>query len=131
MGYAEALTKPDRPTATDQFTILIWTEEMKEYCKKLRNRKKNEEKAFPLLLGQCSPTIVQQIEASPRWSNVSGANDVLGLLELIREAMYTAPPDAKTPPHSLKPQPNCLHFVNLMGCHYMIISRPLRDWSNI
>ena len=89
--YAEALTEPDRPTSTDQFTILIWTEEMKEYRKnkKLRNRKKNKEKAFPLLLGQCSPTVVQRIKASPRWSNVSGSNDVLGLLELIREAMYT------------------------------------------
>ena len=89
LRYAEALTEPDRPTATDQLTILIWTEEMKEYRKKLRNCKKNEEKVFLLLLGQCSPTIVQRIEASPRWSNVSGANDVLGLLELIREAMYT------------------------------------------
>ena len=66
LRYAEALTEPDRPTATNQFTILIWTEEMKEYRKKLHNCKKNEEKAFPLLLGQCSPTIVQQIEASPR-----------------------------------------------------------------
>ena len=89
LRYAEALTEPDRPTAINQFTILIWTEEMKEYREKLRSRKKNEEKAFPLLLGQCSPTIVQWIEASPRWSNVSGANDVLGLLELIHEAMYT------------------------------------------
>ena len=89
LHYAEALTDPDRPTGTNQFTILIWTEEMKEYRKKLRNHKKNEENAFPFLLGQCSPTIVQQIEASPRWSNVSGANDVLGLLKLIREAMYT------------------------------------------
>ena len=89
LRYAEVLTKPERPTATDQFTILIWTEEMKEYRKKLRNRKKNEEKAFPLLLGQCTPTIVQRIEASQRWNNISGANDVLGLLELIREAMYT------------------------------------------
>ena len=87
--YAEALTEPDRPTSTNQCTVLIWTEEMKEYRKKLRNHKKNEEKAFPLLLGQCSPTVVQRIEASPRWSNVSGSNDVLGLLELIREAMYT------------------------------------------
>ena len=59
LRYTEVLTEPERPTATDQFTILIWTEEMKEYRKKLRNRKKNEEKAFPLLLGQCSPTIVQ------------------------------------------------------------------------
>ena len=89
LRYAEVLTEPERPTATDQFTILIWTEEMKEYRKKLRNRKKNEEKAFPLLLGQCSPTIVQRIEATQRWNSVSGANDVLGLLELIREAMYT------------------------------------------
>ena len=89
LHYAEVLTEPERPTATNQFTILIWTEEMKEYRKKLRNRKKNEEKAFPLLLGQCSPTIVQRIEATQRWNSVSGANDVLGLLELIREAMYT------------------------------------------
>ena len=89
LRYAEILTEPDRPTETDQFTILIWTEEMKEYRKKLCSRKKNEEKAFPLLLGQCSPTIVQWIEASPTWSSVSGANDVLGLLELICEAMYT------------------------------------------
>ena len=59
LRYAEVLTEPERPTATDQFTILIWTKEMKEYRKKLCNRKKNEEKAFPLLLGQCAPTIVQ------------------------------------------------------------------------
>ena len=89
LRYAEVLTKPERPTATDQFRILIWTEEMKEYRKKLCNRKKNEEKAFPLLLGQCSLTIVQRIEASQRWNSISGANDVLGLLELICEAMYT------------------------------------------
>ena len=62
---------------------------MKEYRKKLCNQKKNEEKAFPLLLGQCSPTVVQRIEASPRWNNVSSTNDLLGLLKLIREAMYT------------------------------------------
>ena len=38
LHYAEVLTEPERHTATDQFTILIWTEEMKEYRKKLRNR---------------------------------------------------------------------------------------------
>ena len=59
LRYAEVLTKPERPTVTDQFTILIWTEEMQEYRKKLRNRKKNKEKAFPLVVGQCAPTIVQ------------------------------------------------------------------------
>ena len=75
LRYAEALIEPDRPTSTNQFTILIWTEEMMEYRNKLRNCKKNEEKAFSVLLGQCSSTVVQRIEASPRWSNVSGAND--------------------------------------------------------
>ena len=129
LRYAEVLTEPERPTATDQFTILIWTEEMKEYIRSFATTRRTKKR--PSLF--CWVSARQPLYNESRHRK-DGTVSVALMMSLASSSLSMrpctlAPPDAKIPPHLLKLQPNYLHFVNPMACHYMITSRHSRDWS--
>eukprot|EP00980_Cylindrotheca_fusiformis_P023771 scaffold10958_cov107-Cylindrotheca_fusiformis.AAC.2 len=44
--------------------------------------------AYALIMGQCSVPMRNRLKAHKRWETVNKANDVIGLLEIIREALY-------------------------------------------
>jgi hypothetical protein len=60
-----------------------------EYIKKTDKRSSVQAKVFPLMLGQCSCTIRDRLEASPDWNTINTSSDVLELLKLIQKSMYT------------------------------------------
>ena len=46
------------------------------------------EKSYALILGQCSKTIRDRIEAHEQWEPVNSSSNALGLLRLIRQSLY-------------------------------------------
>ena len=80
---------PARPNNdANVFVVEEWKEDFKEYRAKMKAREANKGKVFPLILGQCSRTICDRIEASDDWETVSSEYDVIGLLTLIRQSLY-------------------------------------------
>ena len=61
--------KPD--DAKDIFEVELWKENRKEYRQKQEKRAKNLGKAFALILGQCSRTIRDRVEASIEWTAIN------------------------------------------------------------
>ena len=43
---------------------------------------------FPLILGQCAPTIRDCVEESKEWSELNSISDVIGLLGVVQISLY-------------------------------------------
>ena len=83
------LMAPSPPAATATVVVLkIWEMDFKEYRKRLEERERNMEKTYALILGQCSKTIHDRIEAHEQWEPVNTSSNALGLLRLIRQSLY-------------------------------------------
>ncbi len=67
----------------------MWTFEPARYKKESANRKRNEEKAYAIVLGQCSLVIRDIIEVHQQWSEVNNSSDGLGLLKLIQQTVVS------------------------------------------
>ena len=68
--------------------LKLWEMDFKEYHKRLEERERNMEKSYALILGQCSKTIRDRIEAHKQWELVNSSSNALGLLRLIRQSLY-------------------------------------------
>jgi len=44
---------------------------------------------FTIVIGQCSPTILDCLKANSAWAHINATNDLMGLLQLIHTSMYT------------------------------------------
>ena len=83
------LTAPSPPDDTATMVQLkIWEMDFKEYRKRTEERERNVEKTYALILGQCSKTIHDWIEAHEHWDAVNTSSNALGLLRLIRQSLY-------------------------------------------
>ena len=83
------LVAPTPPETTATVVELkIWEMDFKEYRKRMEEREKNMEKTYALILGQCSKTIRDRIEAHEQWESVNTSSNALGLLRLIRQSVY-------------------------------------------
>jgi hypothetical protein len=60
-----------------------------EYIKKTNKQSQVQARVFPLVLGQCSHTICDRLEASANWKSINTTSNVLELLKLIQKSMYT------------------------------------------
>ena len=83
------LTAPSAPDDTATVVQLkIWEMDFKEYLKRTEEREQNMEKTYALILGQCSKTIQDRMEAHEHWDAVDISSNALGLLRLIRQSLY-------------------------------------------
>ena len=89
----QELDEIQAPDAPDENAGLFETEtfksEFKEYRARLKSRTSNMEKAFALVLGQCSPSLRDKLEADENWDVINASSDVMELLTLIKSCMYT------------------------------------------
>ena len=80
-------TRPAAPAAgqqVDPFEFEEWKAEYSIFKKEEASRKKNDDKVFSLILGQCTDNLRAMFEADARWTaSVNDQNDVIGLLHLI------------------------------------------------
>jgi hypothetical protein len=96
----ETLAAPVLSDAPTMMDMEIWKISYKTYSETLHRRELLLGQVFAIVLGQCSPTIVDRLKSSPTWNAVNNANDLIGLLRLIRTSMYTGA-TSKNPIHSL------------------------------
>ena len=83
------LVAPSPPADTATVVQLkVWEMDFKEYRKWLEERERNMEKTYALILGQCSKTIQDRIEAHEQWEAVNTSSNALSLLRLIRQSLY-------------------------------------------
>ncbi|KAG7373144.1 hypothetical protein IV203_033868 [Nitzschia inconspicua] len=73
----------------DPAQLELWKLELQTYHKKLQAREDASLKAFSVILGQCSMAVVNRLESSDEWESLDGSSDVMGLLKLIRQSLYT------------------------------------------
>jgi hypothetical protein len=100
LGFSP-LVPPADPTDVGNLLLLKrWELAFKTYHDALERRNKATSQAFAIVLGQCSPTVIDRIKASNQWNVISDANDLVGLLQLIRTSMYTGA-TSKNSLHSL------------------------------
>ena len=84
-----AIDLPTSPSAkATTAEIEIYKIDLREAKGRLRRREENSQRIFPLLLGQCSRTIRDRMEAHQDWHQVNEDSDVIGLLKLIRQSMH-------------------------------------------
>ena len=86
--HLPGLNPPTRPDPDDPFLMEEWKIEYREYKKKIEDRRQNMQKVYALILGQCSPTIRDRIEASDEWESINNASNPIALLRTIRQSLY-------------------------------------------
>eukprot|EP00521_Asterionellopsis_glacialis_P009862 CAMPEP_0195281132 /NCGR_PEP_ID=MMETSP0707-20130614/574_1 /TAXON_ID=33640 /ORGANISM="Asterionellopsis glacialis, Strain CCMP134" /LENGTH=311 /DNA_ID=CAMNT_0040339981 /DNA_START=103 /DNA_END=1035 /DNA_ORIENTATION=- len=83
------LTKPEDVDVSDTLNFEIWKLDMRDFRDKSKKRVKNNAKAFALILGQCSRAVRDRVEASSEWNDINDESDVIGLLKLICQSIFT------------------------------------------
>ncbi len=73
------LTEPEPPSDpnTDKVGFETWKFEFARYRKESANRKKNQQKAYALVIGQCSAAVRDIIESHADWYTVNDSSDVI------------------------------------------------------
>ena len=100
LGFT-TLTPPLDPEDMDNsMQVKKWEMAYKTYTDAADRRAKATSQAFAIVLGQCSPTVVDRLKANSHWSSISNGDDLIGLLRLIRTSMYTGA-TSKNSMHSL------------------------------
>ena len=86
--HLPSLNPPTRPDPDDPFRMEEWKIEYREHKKRIEDRRQNMQKIYALILGQCSPTIRDRIEASDECDSVNNASNPIALLRIIRQSLY-------------------------------------------
>jgi len=68
----------------DQRQILMWTQTVNGQVKEQRMLAENVKKAYALIMGQCSPTLVSKIKGSDKYTEAANESNVVKLLTIIR-----------------------------------------------
>jgi hypothetical protein len=71
-------TDPDAPDF--QELVEIWREDRKVYTRRVEERRRIMTQVFPIVLGQCDPSMRARIEADGQWDNINNDCDVIRLL---------------------------------------------------
>jgi hypothetical protein len=61
---------------------------LKTYYDQVQRQTIASGQAFAVVLGQCSPAIVDQVWVHEDWDEISQGNDVISFLRLLRGCMY-------------------------------------------
>ena len=69
---------------------------MKRFLDKSSLREEAAEQAVPIVLGQCSQTVRDRIKAVHTYQGIISNSDLIRLLGLIRESLYTGSTTKKT-----------------------------------
>ena len=81
--------------------VEAWKMSLRQYSDRIVQREEVGKQAFAVVLGQCSQTVREQIRASTSWRTVNDNSDLMGLLRLVRESLYTGA-TTRHPIHSLQ-----------------------------
>ena len=100
----DALVDPESTPPTNVANLVqmkIWEGKLKTYNDSINTRTEVSRQAYAVVLGQCSQTIRDRLSASALWAGIQANTDLMGLLRLIRESLYTGA-TTKKPTESLQ-----------------------------
>ena len=96
-----ALMEPAAPTDTTNVVALeLWKMARRTYEKKVEARRRNSQRVYALVLGQCSQALRNRMEAHADWAAIDAASNVMRLLGLVQNCM-TQRQTRKHPVHTL------------------------------
>ncbi len=82
------LAAPTHPAdATKTFEMEEWKIAFRMHQDAVRIRKRNNDRVYALVLGQCARTLRNRVEAHKRWATIDATSDVIGLLKIIQECI--------------------------------------------
>ena len=88
-----------------------WRSEIKGYLDKSSLREEAKKQAVTIVLGQCSQIICNLINATCTYQGIISNNDLICILGLIRESLYTGSTTKKTA-QSIQEAEESLMFVD-------------------
>jgi hypothetical protein len=88
LGFETIVQPPEPADLNSPLMVKQWVFAYKTYYNQVYLRVIASGQAFAVVLGQCSPAIVDRVQAHEDWEETSEANDVIRLLQLIRTCMY-------------------------------------------
>lgn len=87
-----AITLPEMPTDEKDTkypqNLKLWEHGIKSYYERTTARAELNKRVFALVIGQCSPTILDRLRAHEDWPAIDVACDPIVLLKLIRGSIY-------------------------------------------
>ena len=98
MGFTEH-TDPSLNPPADNASFAAketWQSEIKRYLDKSLLREEVTRQAVAIILGQCSQTIRDHIKAARTYQGIISNSDLIRLLGLIHESLYTGSTTKKT-----------------------------------
>ena len=100
LGF-QPLVKPPLPDDdADELEVEQWKLRIHRFDERQAMRDEVTRQVFAIVKGQCSPTVVDRIEASHDWSTVHQQHNLIELLTLIRRSLYTST-TTQNPVHAL------------------------------
>jgi hypothetical protein len=100
LGFETIVQPPEPEDINNPVLVQQWEFTYKTYYDQVQHWLTASSQAFAVVLGQCSPAIVDQVQAHEDWEETSQENDVIGLLHLIHNCMYIGV-TTKRPKHTL------------------------------
>ena len=85
---APDVVDPINPTPDEQFNLRVLDKEINAYIKCQGILANNLQKAYSLVLGQCTNLLQSKLKQQATWAAISGAQDAIGLLSLIKSIAF-------------------------------------------
>ena len=92
LGFQPLIEPPFPDNDADELEVERWKLRIRHIDKRQAVRDEVTRQVFAIVKGQCSPTVVDWIEASHDWSPIHQQHDLIELLTLIRRSLYTLQP---------------------------------------
>ncbi|GAX19421.1 hypothetical protein FisN_4Lu403 [Fistulifera solaris] len=84
----EELVRPEPPAdRNDPVALELWKDEKDAVRKKMEKRERASGQVFSTVMDQCSPALINRLEAHTDWTRIHREGDVIELLKLIRSSM--------------------------------------------
>eukprot|EP00977_Amphora_coffeiformis_P021618 scaffold9572_cov157-Amphora_coffeaeformis.AAC.5 len=75
----------------------VWSKRYDQFLREQRNYNDDKAKVFTIVYGKCDKAMKNRIESQGTYASVEATNDVVGLLQLIKDAAYDSN-EKKYPP---------------------------------
>ena len=121
----DTLVDPETTPPTDVANLIqmkIWEGKLKTYNDSINTRTEISRQAYAAVLGQCSQTICDCLSASTSWAGIQANTNLMGLLCLIRESLYTGATTKKQTESLQKAEEGLLGFrqgENMTNSNYL------------
>ena len=106
LGFQPLVEPPLPDDDRDEMEVEWWKLGIRHIDERRAVRDEVMRQVFAIVKGQCSPTVVDRIEASHDWSAIHQQHDLIELLMFIRRSLYTGT-TTQNPVHALRDAYSC------------------------